>query len=466
MWRFFKDFFIYGIASVLGKIAAVLLMPVYTSILTKEEYGMMALIIACKGIIGIFSNLEIHTAVSRDYYEKDIDRKKMVSTGLYSILSLSLTVMGVMILSRHFWMGRVLGIDGRFELAFIFMLMSIPAGSLMSYFAILTRFHKKPVTFAVGSLLQLLIQIGISVYGVVYLRLGIQSVFFGVLAGELVAIAIFVFVNREDIGLSYSFPYLKRLLLFALPTLPAILANWFDNSLGQILIKKFISVEDLGVYSIALSITSVFALINVAFSNVWNPFLFENYGKPDFKKMTGRLYSTVMMAIISLTSLLSLFAREIVLLLSNPSYIEASRYIILLCFPMCMYILFPVAASGIAVSRDTKYISIAYVAGSLFNILAMLLTIRRFGIIVIPVSLGLSRIVTYYTMYIISERTLHLSLPQGYIPALALLICIFFIIVSAGTGLWIRIAAALVLNGILALCLKKVISGGTPIRLR
>ena len=39
MWSFIKDFFIYGFASVLGKIAAIFLMPIYTNILTKEEYG-------------------------------------------------------------------------------------------------------------------------------------------------------------------------------------------------------------------------------------------------------------------------------------------------------------------------------------------------------------------------------------------------------------------------------------------
>ena len=39
MQKFFKQFFIYGFASVLGKIAAVFLLPLYTNVLSKEEYG-------------------------------------------------------------------------------------------------------------------------------------------------------------------------------------------------------------------------------------------------------------------------------------------------------------------------------------------------------------------------------------------------------------------------------------------
>ena len=86
MFRFFKDFIIYGIASVIAKIIGVFLMPVYTSILSQEDYGAMAMIIACKGIIDLVSNLNIHSGIARDYYETYIDRQKLVSTGLENVI--------------------------------------------------------------------------------------------------------------------------------------------------------------------------------------------------------------------------------------------------------------------------------------------------------------------------------------------------------------------------------------------
>ena len=53
MNSFFKDFLIYGFASMVGKIAAIFLIPIYTNVLTREEYGAMALIVSCKGIIDL-----------------------------------------------------------------------------------------------------------------------------------------------------------------------------------------------------------------------------------------------------------------------------------------------------------------------------------------------------------------------------------------------------------------------------
>ena len=57
------------------------------------------------------------------------------------------------------------------------------------------------------------------------------------------------------------------------------MAGWVDRSLGQLMIGKYISLEDLGVYAVAIQLASVFALIRQAIGNVWNPYVFENYKK-------------------------------------------------------------------------------------------------------------------------------------------------------------------------------------------
>ena len=442
MNRFFKDFAIYGIASVLGKIAAVFLLPVYTSILTKEEYGVMALITSCKGIIDLVSNLNIHSGIARDYYETE-NRGTLVSTGFYSILSLSLLILLAGVLSRDFWVGTVLKIDRIYMPAFVLMLCSIPCGSLQSYFSILTRFNKKSGLFAIGSVIQVLLSILISIIGVVVLRKGIVSVFFGLVVSEIVATLFFAFINRRDIVFSFESSVLKRALLFSLPTLPAILAGWMDSSIGQIVIGRFVSLEALGVYSVALSFASVFTLISNAFNNVWSPYLYENYKKESFAAEVSKVYRLMWVSLIFMSVALSLFSKELVLLLSNEGYIAAVKYITLLCVPMCVYLFFPVAASGITVSRQTKYIGICYVAGSVLNFLLIVILVPRVGILVVPVSLAVSRVATYLTMCYVSEKRLKLGLPHYLVAVLLLAIVSCYAIVSYDLNLIIRVGVCL-----------------------
>lgn len=450
MFRFFKDFFIYGFASVLSKIIAVFLMPVYTSVLTKEEYGAMALIVSCKGVIDLVSNLNIHSGIARDYYEKDINRGRLVSTGFFSILTLSVFILCILVLTRNFWTESILELSQRYDSAFLLMLFSIPAGSVLSYFSILTRFKKKPILYTIGSLVQILVQTSISVIGVVVLKYGIVSVFTGVLIAELFGIIYFAFINREYIEFSFEWKYLKRALLYAIPTLPAILAGWIDSSIGQIFINKYVSTADLGVYSISLQFASVFTLISIGLNNTWGPFLYENYTKEGFKKQVNDLFTIIVLGLTIVSVTISLLSKELVLLLSNPSYINAAEYIVLLCIPMAVYLLFPIVSSGISISRDTKYIGIAYVAGSLINILFLLLLIPKMGIIIVPISLALSRIVSYIIQYIVTKRKGILVLPSKYIVFLIAMCIAMYFVVTYDISLTYRIILTIVIDGLIA----------------
>lgn len=458
MKRFFKDFFIYGFASILGKIAAVLLMPIYTNILTKEEYGAMALIIACQGVIGLVSNLNIHSGIARDYHEEGVNRNQLVSTGVWSILGISSTILIIMFLTRKFWLTQVLGLDSIYIIPFSLMLFTIPAASLLSYFAILTRFKRKPILYSVGTILQLLVQLTVSITGVVFLRLGILSIFAGTLCGELFGILYYSYINRSNIAFTFNKEYLKRALLFSIPTLPAILAGWIDSSMGQIIIGKYISTADLGVYSIALQLSSVFAFISIGLNNVWLPYLYENYKKEGFLQEINKLYTAIVLILTIIAVSVSLMSKEIVLLLSNSSYIDASKYFTLLCIPMCIYLLFPVATSGISISRDTKYISISYIAGSIINIAFLMMMIKSIGIYAVPIALGLSRIVTYSILYYISKSKGIIVLPNGVLVLLIASVLVCFFIININLGIIYRVSIAVLVCGAIAGYIAKSIN--------
>lgn len=426
MIKFFKQFFIYGFASVLGKIAAVFLLPIYTNVLSQNEYGAMALITAAKGIIDLFSNLNIHSGVARDYYEKEINRIKLISTGFYSILFFSIIVFVILYTTRQFWIVNVLNVAG-YEKSFVVMLLTIPAGSLFSYFAILTRYQQKAVLYSLGTVFQLLIQISLTIYFVVVLRTGIVGVFYGILGGEIIGILFFFFLNKEFIKIRFDKNLLQRILVFSLPTLPAILAGWLDSSLGQILIGKCVSIKNVGIYTVAFQISSVFLLFNIAFGNVWYPYLYESIKNKNFSTDVLRLFNVVASILLILSINISLLSNEIVLLLSNKNYIEAGKYLIILSIPMSITILNWFSIMGPNISRKTKYVSYATIMGSTLNIALIITLLPFYGVIVVPIALGISRIASYFISSYYTKREIQINLPVKPILMLivGVLICFF-----------------------------------------
>lgn len=448
MWNFFKDFFVYGFASILGKVAAIFLIPIYTSVLTREEYGAMAMLVSVKGIIDLVSNLNIHSGIARDFYEKGINRKLLVSTGLWSILSLSCTILILMLLSKSFWLNNVLELSD-YNSSFILVLLSIPAGGLVSYFSILTRFKKKSIQYSIGNIIGLTIRISISIFTILVLKWGIFGLFIAILIDEVFCISYFGYICREYFCFRFNWKYLKRVLKYSVPVVPAIAAGWIDTSLGQLLMGTYVSLEDLGVYSIAISIASVFSLIGVALNNVWQPFLFENYSRNGFQKDVERLYLTFVTILCVVTCSLSLLSKEIVLVLSNPNYIDASLYLTILCIPSSFYLLFPIASSGISISRDTKHTSIAYIIGSSFNLVFLVTLLPVMGVFTVPIGLVFSRILTYSYMSYITKKKGLFVLPDRIMLSIIIIASICFLLVYCNTDLFYRLLTLILTNSLL-----------------
>lgn len=424
-------------AAVLGKIVAVFLLPFYTNVLSQTEYGAMAVILAAGGIIGLLSNLNVHSGVARDYYEETIDRTRLISTGFYSIIFFSVTVFVILYISRNFWIKNILNVSG-YEKAFIIMLLTIPAGSLLSYFGILTRYKQKAVLYTVGSILQLSIQISLTIYLVLIIKTGISGVFYGILAGEGTGILFFYYINKEHISLFFEKKILKRILIFSLPTLPAILAGWLDSSLGQIIIGNIISIKDVGIYTVALQVSSVFLLINVAFSNVWYPYLYENIKKNNFDEEINRLFKLVVSILSVLAINISLLSDEIILLISNVNYSAAGRYLIILTIPMSLTILNWFSIMGPNISRNTKYISYATVVGSILNVTLIVTLFPVYGVVIVPIALGLSRFVSYLVSSCYTKKEISISLPLKPVLALivSVIICFFLKLSINNVVIW------------------------------
>ena len=63
--RFFKDSLLYSFANLLTKGIGFILLPIYTRIISKEEYGLFDYITAIGLILGVIVSLEITQSIFR-----------------------------------------------------------------------------------------------------------------------------------------------------------------------------------------------------------------------------------------------------------------------------------------------------------------------------------------------------------------------------------------------------------------
>ena len=204
--------------------------------------------------------------------------------------------------------------------------------------------------------------------------------------------------------------------------------------MGQIIIGNIVSVKDVGIYTVALQVSSVFLLINVAFSNVWYPYLYENIKKANFYDEIIRLFKLVVFILAILAVNVSLLSDEIILLLSNVNYSAAGRYLIILTIPMSLTILNWFSIMGPNISRNTKYISYATVLGSILNIALIIILLPVYGIVIVPIAFGLSRLVSYLLSSSYTKKEISISLPVKPVLLLIVSVIICFFLKLSNTN--------------------------------
>src|SRR3989338_4229501 len=87
--QFFKDSFIYGSANILSRGIAILLLPLYTRVLSPEEYGVVDMLTIFGALMNLIVSLEISQGFARLYLDaSDVsDKIAYSSTALWFTVS-------------------------------------------------------------------------------------------------------------------------------------------------------------------------------------------------------------------------------------------------------------------------------------------------------------------------------------------------------------------------------------------
>ena len=81
------------------------------------------------------------------------------------------------------------------------------------------------------------------------------------------------------------------MLLYALPQMPGIFVNWGQTQIGRLFLNYYSNLTDLGLYSIAFTLSSVLLLVSTAFRMAYDPYAMSIMKKNNAKEIYARIYT-------------------------------------------------------------------------------------------------------------------------------------------------------------------------------
>lgn len=407
MKEILKDTSIYSLGNILTKCIGFFAIVFYTHFTTQEELGVYGYILVLISFASMFLMLGSDNAFARYYFEFKSNRSRQVltSTVFFIIGIWTLFVVIVLILcSRN--ISYMLLESYEHSLSFLLALASLPFTifASLSNQVLINNFKTKQ--FVIFNFATSVITISSAVILLKFSQLSIGAIFCGIIIANATLLPFRFYIIKELLIFKVSVKVIKKVLIFGIPFLPTSIAYYIFSSADRLMLEAMSSIDKVGLYTVAVSLSTVMNVISSAIGKSFSPHALKAYeedrnkAKKLFAKFLYLIIFFVTIVIISAT----LIGRELIDLFFPATYGDVFITMLLLLIGIGFQTTTQVTALGITLTKKTIYLTYVTFFVAVFNIIMNYLLIPIYNEIGAAIATMLSFFVLTVLYYVTSQK--------------------------------------------------------------
>jgi O-antigen/teichoic acid export membrane protein len=394
----------YTASSVIAKLIAVALLPLYTRHLTRADYGAAEVLLTTVVALSIVVRLGIIEALLRFYFQyEDPDERDDVVRSSSALLLLTSSV-GAIVAAAFAGPLSEFVLDRRDT-----ELMLIAVGGLWVFtnyelLMALFRLDERARAYFATSLTNVLLTVALTVWLVVLEDEGARGLLLGNFAGTAVALLGLVVVHRRRLALVPSPKLLRPMLRFGLPTMPAELSLYALNFIDRIMIVRFVGLAEAGLYSLAVKFSQVVTVVVRGFNLAWPPLAYSIRDDEEAKRTYAFIVTYFLLLASVLVLALSLEARWVARALAAPEFFESYKVVPLVSSGVTLYALYMVLVVVMGRVGRTEFNFPVTATAAAVNIGLNLALVPPFEMVGAGIALVGSYLMMLALMYLVARR--------------------------------------------------------------
>ncbi len=388
--KFLKNTLIITIGKISTQLITFLLLPLYTAILTTEEYGIVDLLNTLVSLLLPIVTFQIEQAVFRkliDSRNNDVEIKKAISTTIFTI-----TIQSAIYLIIFCIVAKFIHNDYKYFLA-TNVITCIYSNILLQIIRGLGDNRK----YAIGSFITALATLSLNVLFIAKFRLGAYGMLAASFIGNSIC-CIYLFLTGKIykyISIKvYSGKLLKRLLKYSLPLIPNAISWWIFNSSDRIIVTSVLGISKNGILSASYKFSNAFISLYSIFNLTWTESAALHIDDKDsseyFTKIINvllKLFTSICFGIIAIMP----FAFPILI---NIKFQEAYNQIPILMISSIFNVMVGLLSVIYIAKKDTKAVAKTSIIAAIINLIVNILLIRFIGLYAASVS----TLISYFAM--------------------------------------------------------------------
>ncbi|MDF5690837.1 lipopolysaccharide biosynthesis protein [Aquirufa aurantiipilula] len=375
-----KKFSYFMLPSLVSALVPVVTLPIISRNISVEDYGIYALCIAFGTFLSGLANMGMTAGYERNFFEQ----KKQVEHGelLFSVVFFvfcSCILFGLFsFLLKDDLSNWIIGNRG-FGNSLLLGYLAISTSALKHYFLLYYKNVGNAKSFAWYSIDEVVLNVLIGMFLVIYLDMGIDGLLIGQLAGASLVLIILLFRFLSALPVGFSRQLLKNCFAISLPLTPRIFFGVIGTQFDKYLISLLGSLGGVGLYNLGQKVSYVVFNYMTALQNIYSPkvyqMMFDQGDDADGK--IGR-YLTLPFYFSAFGGLgLALFSEEIILILTPSTYHGAIDIVSVLSL---MYVLYFFGKQPqLIYAKKTSLTSLLTLVSIIINIAINIPLIKMYG---------------------------------------------------------------------------------------
>lgn len=390
-----------------SKILVFLLVPLYTSVLTTEEYGTYDFVYTTINLLFPILSLNIAVSVQRFLLEKNNNKEKTIGIGFkYTIIGIA--IIGVVLLTN-----RILGLSDNIiknDLWFFLLYISLSVNTLMVESAIGSDNVK---AVSISGIISTLIMISFNILLLLVVRLGLSGYFIANIAGLSVQSIYLLVKQRENLSLcNYTSKKLeKEMLSYSKPQIANTIAWWINNASDRYVVTWLCGLSVNGIYSVGYKIPSILNVIQNIFGQAWGISAVKNYNEKDddgFFTKTYNLYNT---GIIISCSLIIVTTKLIAKFMYAKDFYTAWYFVPFLAISSVFGAMAGYLGGIFAAKKEAKLFAKSTIIGAVTNVFLNIILVYFMG----AIGAALATMISYCTVWVFrlihAKKYINLDVP-------------------------------------------------------
>lgn len=387
-----KNTAIVSIGKICTQLITFFLLPVYTTVLSNEEYGVVDLLNTLTSLLLPIVTLQIEQGIFRyliDCRENNEKQIKLITTIIRFMIIQSIACIVIFLCVSPF-------IHNEYK---YFLMANLLMGIFSSLLLQICRGLGDNATYAIGSFITGAFTVVLNVIFIVAFRWGAYGML-GATAISNFICAVYIFLKRKIYKYikpkQFDKTILKEIIKYSVPLIPNMISWWIVSASDRTIISAVIGIAQNGIYSAANKFSGVFTTLYSVFNLTWTESASININSEDRDEFFSKILDFVIRFFGCLclgTIAVMPFAFNILI---NEKFAEAYYQIPILILGSVFNILVSFVGSIYVAKKLTKEIAKTSIISAVINIIVNIALIKSIGLY----AASISTVIAYALMFI------------------------------------------------------------------